>query len=622
MTHHKLATFLAIVAAATALMGATVHAGEVGLADDASSTCERQLVLRNVASKPVTIGLPGVAPRLLAGGKTARWCATSPETQWTASTTAWLYRGQVNIASGERRVITLAVPGATVVVINLTGELQSIALDGAVVARVAPGEQKTLGPIAAGERVLQAKSLRSSAMWATTLKLRPGATSQLRLPAAQGVLRVQNPLSEVAALALDGRSFGNVEPEAKLTALGFAPGGHEVQWLGRDTGKVAREVAQADDPHERASPRVKVALHNRTGEILDVPAGLRDVGTSVAPRAKLSWSLPRGEYGIVLTGQRSGLPYRLDVRKRGPALLQWEIRRPVATLRLVNASGQALQAEVPTLGPLPMEPGSRALLRVPAGKLAVAARLPGRDKPLEVKMFLRANQEAVWNIASRSTYVVAKSTWNTPVEVYVDGRRAGTIKPTGDYRIPLVAGRHAIEARVAAMHWRETAQVDVNDGDHGVVRFSPPSGAVHIDNEGGEAVEFWLEGSKIATVSAGRSAMVPAGPGTVHGQVATPGLQPSPRNAKVMPTQQVQVAGPALKAVQVELLNSTGAAIEVAIDQDGLQALAAEARRQFGPVSVGVHLVRIVREGIDLRGELRIDGSRSAVQLELKPASK
>lgn len=615
---------LAIFMLGTALTGvlhaASARADEVGLAADASATCDRQLLLRNIAAKPVTITLPGVAPKQLGGYRIARWCASGPDVTWTASTAAWMYRGQATIGVGERRIVTVATPGATLAVTNLTGEPQALALDGAEVARLAPGEKRTLGPIVAGERQVQAKSLRSAAVWATMLKLRPGATTQLRLPAPQGALRLQNPLDELAALSVDGRALGNVEAGAKLVALGFAPGGHEVQWAARDSGKVMREVAQADDPTERASPRVRVTLHNRTGETLETPSGLRDVAATVAPRAKLTWSLPRGEYGVVLTGQRSGLPYRLDIRKRGPASLQWEIRRPVATLRLVNASGQPIQVDVPTLGPLPMGTGTRALLRVPAGKLALAARVPGRDKPLDVKMFLRGNQEAVWNIAAASTYVVAKSGWSTAVELYVDERRAGTIRPNGDYRLPLLAGRHRIEARVPSAQWRETARVDVRDGDHGEVKFTPPSGALHLDNETSQAFELWIDGRKVASVAAGRSVMLPAGPGPVYGQVAAPGQAADPRTTNVLPTQQVQVAGPTAKLVQIELINHSGATVDAGLDQADLKPLADGARRDLGRLPLGIHLVHLRRGETDLRAELRIDGSRATVQVELRPS--
>ncbi len=615
---------LGILLVGTALTGllqaGSAQAEEVGLAGDASATCDRQLLLRNIGAKPMTITLPGVTPRQLAGYRVARWCSPGPEVAWTASTSGWLYRGQATIGLGERRIVTLATPGATLAVTNLTGEPQALALDGSVVARLAPGEKRTLGPIIAGEREIQAKSLRSSAVWATTLKLRPGATVQLRLPAPQGALRLQNPLDELAALAVDGRALGNVEAGAKLVALGFAPGGHEVQWAARDSGKVVREVAQADDPRERASPRVRVALHNRTGEALDTPSGLRDVAATVAPRAKLTWSLPRGEYGVVLTGQRSGLPYRLDIRKRGPATLQWDIRRPVATLRLVNASGQPIQVEVPTLGPLPMGTGTRAMLRVPAGKLALTANLPGRDKPLDVKMFLRGNQEAVWNIAAASTYVVAKSSWNTAVELYVDERRAGTIRPNGDYRLPLLAGRHRIEARVPSAQWRETARIDVHDGDHGEVQFTPPGGALHLDNDSDQAFALWIDGRKVATVAPGRSVMLPAGPGAVHGQVAAPGQDPNPRTAHVLPTQQVQVAGPNAQQVEIELINRSGGSVDVGLDQLALQPLANGARRSLGRLPLGTHLVHMRRGDTDLRAEVRLDGSRATVQVELRPA--
>lgn len=610
--------------AACCLLPVSAWAQGVAAPADSTPTCERELVLRNTAARPLAIELPGTTPRALQAGKSARWCSDRPEVAWSARAASWLYRGVTPLAMGERRVVELAAPGATLVVVNRTGELQSISIDGSAIGKVDPGKSMTIGPIAAGAREVAARSLRSATAWGTLVSLRPGATARLLLPEAKGAVRLQNPLDETANLSVDGHLHGAVDPGQKLSVVGVPPGGHEVRWVGRVSGKSVSELVMADDPGDERSPTVKVALTNKTGEDLDVPTGLRDFGAVVAAKAKLTWRLPRGEYGVTLTGAKSGLPYRLDIHKKGPAELIWAITRPVATLRLDNRSGEPLEVDVPVLGPLPMAAGAKALLRVPAGRLALAARWKDKPKPLELKVFLRSHEEATWSIAARQTWVIAKSGWPQPVELYLDGARTGTIKPNADFRVPLGSGRHRIEARVAQLGWRETAVLDIRDGDQRQIRFAPPTGAAHIDNDGAEVVEFWVDRVQAAVAQPGRSTMTAVGPGQVHGEIRRAGaVEGQRRDLLITATQQVQVPLPAAQSVAVEIAALVSQPLSVSLDGGDPVRLKAREVYKAGPLSPGEHLLRILQPGrsdasADVRARLVLDGSRAQVRVELR----
>ncbi len=580
--------------------------------------CEREIRWHNRTSTALTLHIAGLSPRKIASRQVARWCAPTAVVGYGVRGGDWLYRGQVVVTAGESRQVELTAPGASVYVVNRTAEAQSIALDGDTLGEVVAGESKSFGPVAIGDRHLTAHSLRSSWLWGTQLRLANGARLTVELPSPSGVVRLLNPLAEAAQVAVDGKALGEVARGARLAAIGLGPGAHQVRWVGVASGAVVRQVASTDDALDRRSPTVEVRVANRTGEDLTLPEGLRDVGLQLPAHATATWQLPRGDYGVVATGLTSGLPYKLDVLAKGPAVLTWTLRRPTALLRLHNQSGDAVKVEVPALGPLPIAAGKSALLRVPAGRVALAAHQPHREQPLRVAMFLRGGEEASWRIAAQETALVAANGWSEPAELLVDGRLVGIVAARLDFRVPLSPGQHKAELVIARIGWRETAQLTLRDGDRRTIHFEPPGAALHLDNqEGAGQLELLLDGEPAASVAPGARVAVAVAAGRVAVRVAgADGVQQ--RQQRLTPTQQVQAQAPPHARVKVTVSSQADRDLQVSWDGAALRTLAPGELWKAGELERGDHVLIVVDRGRQARALVAVHGRKAALAIELR----
>lgn len=590
---------------------------------DGDGGCEREIRWRNRTSIELSLHVAGLTPRKIASRQVARWCAPSAVVGYAVRGGQWLYRGQVVVAAGERHQVELTAPGASIQVLNRTAEAQTIALDGDPLGEVLAGESKVFGPVAVGDRHLTAHSLRSSWVWGKHLRLADGRRMQVELPSPTGVLRLLNPLAEAAQVAVDGKPFGAVAQGARLAAIGLGPGAHQIRWVGVDSGAVARQVAVADDALDRRSPTVEVRVANRTGEIVQLPEGLRDIGVHLADHATATWHLPRGDYGVVATGLTSGLPYKLDVLTTGPAQLTWTLRRPTALLRLLNQSGDAVKVEVPDLGPLPIPAGKSALLRVPAGRLALAAHQPHRDEPMKIAIFLRGGEEAAWRIAARETALVAANGWSEPAQLLIDGRLVGIVAARKDFRVPLSPGAYTAELLIARIGWRESVRVTVRDGDRRTVSFEPPGAALHLDNrQGAGDVELLLDGEPAGKAAAGAQIAVAVPAGRVAVRVKGPGGVQQ-RQERMTPTQQVQAEVPPHQQVKVIVTSKADRDLQLAWDGAALRTVAAGETWPAGDLSRGDHVLTVVDRGRQARALVAVHGRKPTLAIELRaPAAK
>ena len=606
-----------------------VLANSVDLATAATATdkrdadgCEREIRWRNRTSTALQLAVDGLAPRVIAAGQQARWCAPGTIVGYTVQGSDWQYRGQAVVTDGERHQIDLTAPGSSIRVFNATAEPQSIALDGDAMGAVAPGESKIFGPVAVGDRHLTASSLRSAWVWGKHLKLVAGARVDVALPSPSGVVRLLNPLDEDAQVAVDGKPFGAVGRAARVSAIGLGPGAHQVRWVGMATGAVSRQVVAADDALDTKSPTVQARVSNRTGEELLLPQGLRDIGVSLPAHATATWQLPRGDYGVVAVGADSGLPYKLEVLTRGPAQLSWTIRRPTALVRVVNASGDLVKVDVPALGPLPVPAGKSALLRVPAGRLSLVARQDDREQTSKVSMFLRGGEEATWRVAAQETAVVVANGWSEPAQLLVDGRLVGPVASRNDFRVPVSPGEHTVQLLVPRIGWREQTRVRVRDGDRLLVRFEPPGAALHLDNRGGPSeLELFIDGVAVVAAKPGAQARATVPAGRVAVRVAGTGGTVE-RQERVAPTQQLQVLAPPHPKVKVTVINSMDHELQVGWDGAALRVLAAGEAWSGTELELGDRLLSVVDQGRSARAMVAVVGQRAALTVELRAPSQ
>lgn len=591
-------------------------------ADPNRVACPRTLLLHNQHEADVVLEVGDSGPRWLGAGQTARHCAPTPTVQWTVrasmAAAAWQWRGHAVLAEGERRTVSIDAPMGYVTVTNHSGEPQRISVDGTVLGDVAAGRQLSVGPIPSGVRKVVAASQRRAAFWGTTLTVAAGRTASLSLPRPDALLELHNPFDEIAALEVDGQPLGAVAASARVDVAAMALGRHAVRWIGVDSGTERRQDVEAATGQGAQSAEVTIVVENLSGEAVEVPAVLHPWATTLAPGQKAQWRLPRGEYGVRFVGGQSGLVYRFDVLRKGPERLTWNLKRPTAVLRLVNRSSERVEVDVPVLGPLPIPAGRRAVLRVPAGRMALVARAAGRAEPYKAGLMLQGGDEATWEIRARATYTVCVNRWHEPIDLYVDGLLARRVAAGGELRVPLVEGSHTLEARVPRLGWGERVTLQVRDGDALQTVWMPPDAAMRIDNsDGGEPLQLWAGGVRMATVEPATVSVAPIA--SARHTVTVEGVRSGRRLAVeplLAPAQTTDLPHLPWASVRV-MLRATDGPLQVRLD--GGEAVTVDASgTALGTVTPGRHVLRLLQGGRDWRVAFTVDGQQAEVGLTLR----
>lgn len=614
----------ALAAAGMTLATGTAVAAKPTATDPAKATeaCPLAVHWINKADVSVTLDVQGLGPQPLAPGKSLQVCADRPELGYGVQAAGWLYAATLQLRHGERRTVELRAPGGTVAIDNQTQEPQAVAIDGAPAVLLGVGAHKLLGPLSPGTHHLVARSQRSAWTWGQQVQLQAGQAVAITLPKPRGKLRLRNPLPESALLLVGTKAYGVVASHAELWLVGVAAGKHAVHWVGQDVGKQVDEFAVADDPEAQLSARIQVVVVNATGEDLELPAAMAAAATVLQAGASQTWTVPRAEFRIAATGRDSGLIYTFDVRKSGPAAVKWRMTRPVTTLRVVNRAGEPASLSVHGTAVATLAPGSRIGLRVPAGRLQVAATVASRAQPQRTGLMLAAHQQAVWVIQARETAITVQSLWPEPVDLRVNGRRVGTLFAHGDMRVPLPPGRHEVVVANFRLGWVERTEIVLHDGEIAKPVFAPPSAAAHLDNRkrkvGGE---LWVENVKGLQVAAGDQAgiAVPAGHTYVQARDIK-GQRGANTEVWSAPTEQVAVPLPPHALVRLVVVSGADKPLQITLNSGEVRTLQPGDRWAAGELPVAVHLLTIDDGKRRTAAQVTLDGSRSEVHVMVRRA--
>jgi hypothetical protein len=590
-------------------------------------SCKTWIVFQNPSKSPVRLEPTGESARVLGPGQTARICPSAPGDKLTYRVVAdagWVYEGTVQLTGLQTREVPVIVPCAGVRVRNRTGEPQTLEIDGRPMGVVEDGAQRTVTQLEPGTVTVVARSARSATLTALRLNVAAGEVAEAALPAPASRMAVVNPLTELATLYVDGHAYGRIGPAAAtVDVLGLAPGMHRVRLVGVTSGDVREFEAKATLTSEPPglSPDIRIRVENQTGEVLELVAAMRDLGSPIALGAKAEWVVPRSAFGISATGADSGLTYRLEVQPDGPAQLDWRIERPRASVKLMNVTGESLTVHVGAWGKVEVPANAKRVVGVPAGRLALTAEAKASGRKHETGLFLEAAAQAAWSIRAEETTVTLVNGHGEPATVAVDGAVRGTIPARGELRTAVTPGKHRITFVTQWTGTRLAAELQVADGARALVGFEPPSGALHLDQRTGEhTLVVLVRGVQMAEVAPGSHAVLPVVPGRATVEVRDPKTGRSAfYSDPITPAEQVLLPKPPLVHADLEIALAGEASVTVAVDGGEVQPLKPGETLKLSGVPVGEHLIDVRVGGKSLRRRVEVRPDRPVTRVELRP---
>lgn len=580
------------------------------------------VAFRNATKSELQLQIGSGAPAGIAAGARVVVCADDAIVAWqVVSPAGWRYGGRLDVTGLQLREETLIEPGGTLELVNATGEPQRLKLDGRDVGWLAPGKSRTLGPLDAGTHRVLGQGKVSRRKDARVVRVEAGVTTEVSWQPQSTWANIHNHAAEVAHLVIDGVGFGNIAPHTAVRIVGLNAGKHQAVLTLMPSGKEKRlEVtASAKGEAPGLSPEIELTLTNQTGELLNLPEGLRDWGRVIDVGATLSARVPRRRFGVDLRGQDSGLKYHLDIRgAAAPDALAWQITRPQANLRIHNALRQRIHVDLPAGASLDVDPGERPVVRVPAGqiRLTATATVP-QPRSWSRGMTLPAGREALWEVKATDTALVVASGYSEPLWVRLDGVASVKLLPGKSMRLRARPGTHTLEARAPRSGTSAKVQVLVDDGERKTVTLKPPTGTLRLTS-GALPVRVFVRGVSVADSQPGEVMAVPVAAGQVQAEVRDSEGHSSLFVGLVAPTQQVELALPSSAVAALEIGWQGPAAAQIAVDAGEPTTVPPGAILRLDAIARGSHLVAVSSGGVQWRRWVQVDGRQTVARVVLK----
>ena len=555
--------------------------------------------------------------------QTLRICAQENVVEWQVTAPrGWQYGGRMDVAGVKLREETLVSPGGTLVLVNATGETQKMMLDGHPAGKLEPGKQKSLGPLLAGEHHVLARGRVSQLVDAKRVRLEAGETRTVTWQPPPTWTQIRNYEKELAHVVVDGVGFGDVPAGGEIRVLGLGGGKHQALLTFAPSGKIKKLVVVASPAGQPAgkSPEIEVTVVNQTGELLDIPPGLREWGTVMDVLGLVQTRVPRKTFGATLVGRDSGLKYRQDFHaKTDPDAIVWRITRPRGLLRVKNATGMPIVVSLPEDQTAAVGVGQIVARKIPAGRLSILAKAVGNDRVWKRGMTLKVGRELMWQVKSKLTAIIATSAYAEPLLVRLDGVGRVKLLPGKSVRMNARPGSHRLEARAARSGTQSIIDLDIADGDRRVVTIKPPTGSLKL-TAGERPVTVRVRGVEVAEAPAGEAVVVPVTAGQVQAEVRDDQSRNVNFVGLVAPTQQVELKLPASDRAALEIGWQGKTAAEVAVDGGPATTLQPGATLRLDGVKRGAHLVAIASAGISWRRWMQIDSRQAVARFVLKPS--
>ncbi len=590
---------------------------------ETASQCTRAIVaFRNASRSTLTLTIGDAAPVKILPKQAQRFCAQDDVVGWQVnSADGWQYGGRMEVAGLRLREETLIEPGASLVVVNGTGETQRLQLDGRAVGKVDPGKQKTLGPLSAGVHELLARGKISKRKDTKRVRLAAGDTVTVTWQPPPTWTQIRNHDQEGAHVIVDGAGFGDVAPGGEIRVLGLGTGKHQALLTYFPSGRTKKIEIFASPAGEPAgkSPEIEVTVVNQTGETLVIPLGLREWGTTLDDLGILRVRVPRRTFGAVLTGRDSAFKYHQDFHaKTDPDTMLWRIIRPRGIVRVKNATGVPIVVNLPDDQTMAVAVGKTAETSLAAGRVSLVAKAQGSDRQWKRGLTVKVGRELLWQVKSPLTALLVASAYAEPLLLRLDGTGQYKLLPGKSVRMNARPGSHRLETRALRSGTASVIELDVQDGDRRKLTIKPPTGSLRL-TAGTEPVTVRVRGIEVAEVQPGEPVVVPVTAGQVQVEVRDDKGRSANFLGLVAPTQQVELALPAEDRAALEITWQGTAVAQVVVDGGAEVALQPGATLRLDGVKRGPHLVAITSGGIAWRRWMQVDGHQAVARFVLKP---
>ena len=595
---------------------------------ESATQCPKAAVaFRNGGRSVLTLRIAGGQARDLGPGARVVECADDAIVPWqVTAASGWRYGGRMDVSGLQLREELLIEPGATLDLVNATGEPQRMRLDGRDLGWLDPGKSRTLGPLTTGKHELLGQGKVSRRKDAKVVHVHAGGMSTLTWEPPPTWTQIRNPENEAAHVVVDGVGFGDVAPHAELRVLGLGGGKHQALLTYVPSGKQKKldvVASPAGDP-PGPSPELELTLQNQTGEILDLPEGLRDWGREIDVGATLHARVPRRTFGINLTGQASGVRYHLDIHGRtSPEHVTWLVTRPRATLRVQNATLLPLHVELPDGASLDVARNTERTADVPAGRMKLKAVARGGDAPRTWArgMTIKPGKAALWRVSAPGTALMVTSGYSEPLWVRLDGVATIKLLPGKSMRLNARPGTHTLDARAPRSGTAAKMQLRLDDGERRTVTIKPPTGTLRL-TAGTRPVQVFVRGVAVAEAQPGEPMAVPVTAGEVQAEVRDDKGRSSNFVGLVAPTQQVELTLPAADVAALEIGWQGTEAAQISVDAGAEMTLQPGTSLRLDGVQRGPHLVAVASGGFQWRRWVQVDGRQAVARVVLKPAAK
>jgi len=476
-----------------------------------------RLIVDNDGREPVSLYVDGTFRATIPAGERYESAEERPgprplRAQGTLSRTP--YETVLDLSLETPVTWRLSEGEAKVEVLNRTGEVIVIALPDREPVHVPDGELATLAPVPLELRELVGVGEGSGLRYATRLALGPGQVYRWTPTPVTPSLRVVNQTRRSLDLYVGGTRLGEIEPDRTVILRDLPGRTFEAELIARDGAERHHRRFDLTDGQPAtwsvSATTGSVAIDNRRPERLVVYVDSRWVGEIPAEQRLVFSGLAAGDRLVEARGERSGATVRerVVIAEDAPAEVVFE--SPVATLEIVNRTGDAL---------LTTRPLSDQHRRIPAGqsqRFTVPARrttysVLGSEGAVYERMIAAPPGEvATWEVTPPRANLIVTNNLDEELAVTVDDEAIGSVSPNRQATFPdIEAGRRRLQA-VALTSGRVHSLTEVLNARSPlvwVVQVKP--GRIVIDNRSAEAVTIAIDGRAYATVQAHARLIIP-----------------------------------------------------------------------------------------------------------------